>query len=143
VKIRLGETLHSTARLVKGFLQTVDNGRNHAICIDQPPEDGTDFGPTALELCVMGYAGCVATISLLIARNSKVAIKDLEVKVDAVKSDEEGTITETNSHIRVKTEAPEDKVRRIVEMAIRTCPVGKLFVKAGVKETHTILVEKQ
>lgn len=137
------ETLHSTTRLVKGFLQTVDNGRNHAICIDQPPDDGTDLGPTALELCVMGYGGCVATISLLIARNSKVTIRDLEVKVDALKPGEEGTITETYLQIRVVTDAPEDKIRRIVEMAIRTCPVGKLFVKAGVKETHIITVEKE
>lgn len=138
----MGELLHASVKLVKGFLQTVDDGRSHCICIDLPPEDGTDLGPMALELCVMSYAGCVATISALIAKNSRVSIKDLEVKVEAVKSDEEGTITETNSDIKVKTDAPEDKIRRIVELAIRTCPVRRLFEKAGVKEKHTIMIEK-
>jgi putative redox protein len=138
----MDEMLHASVKLAKGFLQTVDDGRSHGICIDLPPEDGTDLGPTALELCVMSYAGCVATISALIAKNSRVSIKDLEVKVEAVKSDEEGTITETNSDIKVKTDAPEDKIRRIVELAIRTCPVAKLFGKASVKEKHNIMIEK-
>jgi putative redox protein len=139
----MDEMLHASVKLAKGFLQTVDDGRNHGICIDLPPEDGTDLGPTALELCVMSYAGCVATISALIAKNSRVSIKDLEVKVEAVKSDEEGTITETNSDIKVKTDAPENKIRRIVELAIKTCPVGKLFGKAGVEEKHNIMIEKE
>ena len=139
----MGETLHASAKLVRDFLQTVDDGRTHSICLDLPPEDGTDLGPTALELCIMSYAGCIATISALVAKNSRVLIRDLEVKVEAVKSDAEGTITEIDSHIKVKTDAPDDKIRRIVELAIKTCPVGKLFQKAGVKEKHNITVEKQ
>lgn len=53
----MAHKLHSTAKLVKDLRIAVDNGRAHSVCLDLPPELGTDMGPTALELGVMSYAG--------------------------------------------------------------------------------------
>ncbi len=58
----------STAKLVKDLRIAVDDGRAHSVCLDLPPELGTDMGPTALELGVMSYAGCFATIFALMAK---------------------------------------------------------------------------
>jgi uncharacterized OsmC-like protein len=136
------QKLFSTAKLVKDLRIVVDNDRKHSVCLDLPPELGTDTGPTALECAVMSYAGCFATIFALTAKKMRVPLKDLEVKLEAVKSDEVGTITETSFDISVKAEASEDRIQRIFQLTVENCPVGKLFEKAGVKVSYNIKTEK-
>jgi len=135
--------LHATAKLVKDLRIAVDDGRAHSVCLDLPPELGTDMGPTALELGVMSYAGCFATIFALTAKKMRTPLKDLEVKLEAAKSEEEGTITEANFNIMVKTDASEDRVQRIFRLTLENCPVGKLFEKAGVKTSYNLRTEKE
>ena len=137
------QKLHSTAKLVKDLRIAVDNGRAHSVCLDLPPELGTDMGPTALELGVMSYAGCFATIFALTAKKMRVSLKDLEVKMEAVKSEEAGTITEASFDILVKADVPEDKIQRIFKLTLENCPVGKLFEKAGVKTSYNIRTDKE
>ncbi|MEM2972366.1 MAG: OsmC family protein [Candidatus Bathyarchaeia archaeon] len=132
------QKLLSTAKLVEDLRIIVDNSRKHSVCLDLPPELGTDMGPTALECAVMSYAGCFATIFALTAKKMRVPLKDLEVKLEAVKSDEIGTITEANFNINVKAEASEDRTQRIFKLTVKNCPVGKLFEKAGVKTNYNM-----
>jgi uncharacterized OsmC-like protein len=128
--------IHSTAKLVRDFRITVDDGRAHSVCLDLPPELGTDMGPTALELGVMSYAGCFATIFALTARKMRILLKDLEVKLEAIKSEEAGTITQANFDIAVNADAPEDRIQRIFKLTVENCPVGKLFEKGGVQTNY-------
>jgi uncharacterized OsmC-like protein len=139
----LTQKLHSTAKLVEDLRIAVDDGRAHSVCLDLPPELGTDKGPSALELGVMSYAGCIATIFALMAKKMRVPLKDLQVKMEAVKSHEAGTITEASFDILSKADAPEDRIRRIFELTMEHCPVGKLFEKAGVKTTYNIIASKE
>lgn len=44
------QKLHSTAKLVKDLRIAVDNGRAHSVCLDLPPELGTDMGQRLLSL---------------------------------------------------------------------------------------------
>lgn len=134
------QKLHANAKLVKDLRIAVDDGRAHSICLDLPPELGSDMGPTALECAVMSYAGCFATIFALTAKKMRVSLKDLEVKLEALKSDEAGTITEANFDIQVKSEAPEEKIQRIFKLTLENCPVGKLFEKAGVKTNYKMKI---
>lgn len=135
--------IFGNAKLVKGLRIDVDDGRSHAVCLDQPLATGTDMGPSALELALMSYAGCYATIFALTAQKMRVALKDLEVKTIGIKSEEAGTITEVSFDITVKSEAPEDRIRRIHELTIKSCPVGKIFDKAGAKTIYKLKAEKQ
>ncbi|MEM3697047.1 MAG: OsmC family protein [Candidatus Bathyarchaeia archaeon] len=132
----MAQKLHANAKLVKELRIVVDDGRAHSICLDLPPELGSDMGPTALECAVMSYAGCFATIFALTAKKMRVPLKDLDVKLEAVKSEEEGTITEANFDIQVKADASEDRIQRIFKLTLENCPVGKLFEKAGVKTNY-------
>lgn len=136
------QKLHSSAKLVKDFRIAVDNGRFHSVCVDLPPELGTDKGPTALELCVMSYAGCFATIFALMARKTRVALKDLEVELEAIKSDDVGTVTEASFNITVKTDASEEAVQRLFKLTVENCPVGKLFERANVKISYNLKKEQ-
>lgn len=136
--------LYATAKLVKGFRMDVDDGRSHALCLDlSRDDDGTDMGPSALELCVMSHAGCYATIFALTAKKMRFSLKDLEVKVEALKSEEAGTLIEEKFEIIVMIDAPEDRVQRIHKLTLQSCPVGRLFEKAGVKISYNIRTEKE
>jgi len=136
--------LNATARLVKNYRIDVDDGRAHAICLDLEQDDGgTDMGPSALELALMSFAGCYAAIFMLTANKMRKTIKDLEVKAEAVKSEEAGTIIETKFDITIKADMPEDRVHRLHELTVKGCPVGKIFEKAGVKIKYNIKIEKQ
>ena len=136
----LTETLYSTAKLIKDFRISVDDGRAHSVCLDLPPELGDDMGPTALELGVMSYAGCFATIFTLMAKKRRVALRYLEVNLEAIKSDEAGTITEANFDIKVSAEAVEKRIQRIFDLTLKNCPVGILFERAGVKTSYNMKI---
>jgi len=136
--------LNANAKLVKNYRIDVDDGRTHAICLDlEEDSDGTNLGPSALELALMSFAGCYATIFMLTANKMRATIKDLEIKVEAVKSEQAGTITETKFDITTRTDLAEDRVRRLHELTVKGCPVGKIFEKAGVKTTYNVKIEKQ
>jgi len=139
----LTQKLHATAKLVQGFRLAVDNGRFHSVCLDLPPDEGTNMGPTALELAVMSYAGCFATIFILTAKKMRFKLRDLEVKLDAIKSEEAGTITEANFSIIVQGDIPEDRIQRIFKLTVENCPVGKLFEKSEVKINYDLKTEKE
>lgn len=130
--------LYGNAKLVKGFRIDVDDGRSHAVCLDLPRDTGTDMGTSALELALMSYAGCYATIFALTAQKMRVTLGDLEVKTVGIKSEEAGTITEVSFDIKVKADAPEDRIQRIHELTVKSCPVGKIYDKAGVKTTYEL-----
>jgi len=136
--------LHATAKLVKDFRIDVDDGRSHALCLDLSREDdGTDMGPSALELCVMSHAGCYAVIFALTAKKMRFKLKDLEVKVEAIKSEEAGTVVEEKFEIIIGMDAPEDRIQRIHKLTLLDCPVGKLFEKAGVKARYNLKIKKE
>lgn len=136
--------LYANAKLVENFRIDVDDGRAHVFCLDLARgSGGTDMGSSALELALMSFAGCHATIFALTASKMRISLKDLEIKVEGVKSEEAGTITETKFDITVKTDAPEDRIQRIQELTTRDCPVGKIFEKAGVKTSYNMRIQKQ
>jgi putative redox protein len=134
--------LHATAKLVRDFRIDVDDGRKHAICLDLPPDDGTDMGPSALELTLMSYVGCYATIFALTAKKMRITLKDLQVDSEAIKSEEVGTITQVRVDILVSADASQDRINRAHELTLKTCPVGILFEMARVKMEYRLRLEK-
>ena len=135
--------LHATARIIQGFEITIDNGRSHGIIADQPTETHPGLGPTPLELCIMSHAGCYATICALTAKRMRLPLKGCEVKIEAVKNQELGTITEETFDIVLNLDASEDRVQRLHELTLKNCPVGILFEKAGVKISYNLITTKE
>ena len=129
---------------MKNYRIDVDDARSHAVCLDlEQDSGGTDMGPSALELALMSFAGCYAAIFMLTANKMRATITELEIKAEAVKSEQVGTITETKFDITTKTDLPEDRVRRLHDLTVRSCPVGKIFEKAGVKTTYNVKIRRQ
>ena len=120
----------------------MDDGRAHSVCLDLPPEIGTDMGPTALELGVMSFSGCVATIFTLMAKKMRVSISDLNVKVRAEKPEGARTVTKADFEIIVKTSETEEKINRVWKKTRENCPVGILFEQAGVQVDYKLRIVK-
>ena len=91
----------------------------------------------------MSHAGCYATIAQLVVGKMRIQLKGLEVTVDAVKSQEAGTIVEETFDILIKTDATEEQVQQLHEHTLKNCPVGVLFEKAGVKITYNIKTKNE
>lgn len=134
--------MNATAKLVEGYQIVLDDGYSHSIVVDLPPDLGTGLGPTSLEVCVMSHAGCYVTIFALTAKKMRVSLKGLTVKVEAVKTDEAGTITEETFDIEIEADAPADRIRRLHELTVKNCPVDILLHKAGVKVKYNVKVVK-
>jgi putative redox protein len=136
------EKINAKAQLIQGFQIALYDTYSHRVVVDLPPELGTGLGPTALQLCVMSHAGCYATICVYTAKRMRIQLKGLTVKVEAVETDEAGTITEENFDIHIKADAPEDRLQRLHELTVKNCPVGILLEKASVKINYNVKTEK-
>jgi uncharacterized OsmC-like protein len=135
--------MHANAKLIEGFQIILDDGEAHSTVVDLAPEQGIGLGPSSLELCVMSHAGCYVTILALVAKKMHLLLKGAKVKVEAVKSDETGTISEENFEVNINTDVDMDKVERLHKLTLETCPVGILFEKAGVKISYKLNVTKE
>ena len=134
--------LHARAHLIQGFQIALDNGRSHCVVVDEPPDVGTDLGPTPLELCVMSHAGCYVVTCIWIAKKMRIPLKGLEVKVEAVESEETDTVSEEAFDITVKADASMDRIQRLHELTLKDCSVGKIFEQAGVRLSYNIKASK-
>jgi uncharacterized OsmC-like protein len=137
------EKMRAHAELIKGFQIALYDGASHRVVVDLPPELGTGLGPTALELCVMSHAGCYATICVYTARKMRIHLKGLTVKVEAVETDETGTITKEAFDIEIKADVPVDRIQRLHELTVKNCPVDILLQKAGVKINYNVKTSKE
>ena len=135
--------IYANAKSIEGFQILLDDNESHSYVVDLAPDLGTGLGASALELCVMSHAGCYATIFLLTAKKMHLTIKDLKVKLETVKSDETGTISEEIFNINIKADAPQDRIDRAHKLTVETCPVGILFERAGVKAIYKVTTIKE
>jgi|Deesub1362B_J571_1020462.scaffolds.fasta_scaffold35761_2 putative redox protein len=126
--------LKARAIIFEGFKAAIDNGRTHSLVTDLPPNlGGEDRGPTALELAVMGLAGCVTTIYALTARKMKLNVEYIEAEVEAEKPDTEPTITKAKAVVKIKSPEPQEKLEKAFKTTLKICPVGIIFEKAGIE----------
>ena len=135
--------LHARARIIQDYEIILDNNRVHCTIADQPTDTFEGLGATPLELAVMSHAGCYVTIAKLTAERMRLDLKGCEVKVDAFKDPDVRTITKETFDILFTIDAPEDRIQRLHEVTLKTCPVGILFEKAGVKIIYNIKTKKE
>jgi len=90
----------------------------------------------------MSFAGCVATIFVLMAKKTRVTISYLEVNMKAEKPEGAKTVTKANYDVIVRSGESQDKLERVFELTRANCPVGLLFEKAGVEVSYKLKVLK-
>jgi organic hydroperoxide reductase OsmC/OhrA len=56
---------------------------NHTVVVDQPKTGGgEDAGPTPLEYFFLSLAGCIATIARIAAKQKRINLRGMDVKVE-------------------------------------------------------------
>lgn len=133
--------MKSTVKWTKNLQSVVDNGRGHQVLIDMPEaKNGDNQGATALELAVMGLSGCIATIFAGVAAKMRIKFTQMEVELDAAKTDNDATITKVDYVFKIKTEEPLEKIEKCLKHTMDTCPVGILFEQAGIPVKGQIIL---
>jgi uncharacterized OsmC-like protein len=57
--------------------------RGHKVLIDQPKNaGGTDTGPTPLEMLFAALAGCIGSISRIVAMQKRIELRGMTIKVE-------------------------------------------------------------
>jgi len=131
--------MKSKSLWTRQFQSVVDNGRNHSLVIDLPDaKGGSNSGPTALELCVMSFSGCVGTIFAMVAEKMRITYDKMEVEVEADQKEGAPTVTHVHFLFSIRTFDEQQKVEKCLEHTLNTCPVGLLFKQAGVTITNEI-----
>jgi uncharacterized OsmC-like protein len=126
--------MQANAKWVNGFQSVVNNGRNHSVVMDLPTDmNGEDMGATALEVAVMGLAGCVSTIFSMVCKNSDVSFSGLDVSLDADKPKGASTVQSVTGKVKVTSKEETEKLQKMLDKTMNACPVGVLFEKAGVE----------
>jgi len=107
---------------------------NHTVFVDQPKTGGgEDAGPTPLEYFFLSLGGCIATIARIAAKQKRISLRAMDVKVEG-ELDVEGLMGRSpDAHsgfggitVRVKIDADmtkEEKEAFLYEVD-RRCPVS-------------------
>lgn len=127
------KTVSVDAVRTEGF-KIETRARGHVAWIDQPPAGGgNDAGPTPLEYMFMSLAGCVVTIGIIIAKQRRLPVRNIEVHVEGELDTDvfSGKNTEGRAGftgIRVHTKIDADMTQEEKEAFLREidtrCPIS-------------------
>jgi len=108
--------------------------RNVSAIIDEPKAaGGTNLGLTPIEMLLGSLGSCVAITAFIYGSMKNVPIDDIQVQVEGDINTEgmmnlDSPITtgfqDIRFHFFVKSSAPAEQVRQILELAESKCPVG-------------------
>tara|TARA_R110001583_G_scaffold8075_4_gene39444 strand:- start:43154 stop:43567 length:414 start_codon:yes stop_codon:yes gene_type:complete len=132
--------MKATTTWTEGVSSVLTNNRGHEIIVDLPEaKGGQDLGPTAFELCLMSYSGCVNTIFNIVAKKMRFEFTALEVDTIGHQKDGAPTFTDVEVELRVESDASDEKIESCLQKTLKMCPVGVLFHQAGVNTTYKIM----
>jgi uncharacterized OsmC-like protein len=116
--------------------------RDRSVIIDEPLErGGTNQGFTPTETLMASLVGCTNVITHKVAAKNKVAIKSMNIRLEAqfdrrgvtLQEEIERPFTQVTLHIDLQTDADAPAVERVKRELAMFCPVSKVFRNAGVE----------
>lgn len=111
-----------------GFETRLEDGRGHAVIVDEPVEDGgRDSGTSPIELLVLSLAGCMTAIFRVVAEKRKLRFEGLSISLRAERAEGAPTVEKVTGVAEVRTDAPLEEVESVVRLTLKSCPVGVLF----------------
>ena len=133
--------MKSIAKWKENYKSVITNGRQHELIVDLPEiQGGENAGPTALDLAVMSFSGCISTVYKMLSDKMKLTVTDLEVEVDAIKGME--TISKVQVDVKIRSDEDPAKLNDCLERTMSNCPVSVLFERAGVEIQTNLEVVK-
>jgi len=115
--------------------------RDRAMIIDEPAErGGTNQGFTPTETMMASLIGCTNVITHKVAAKNGVAIKSMDVRLEAefdrrgvmLQEEIDRPFTAATLYIDLETDADAAAVERVKRELAMFCPVSKVFRAAGI-----------
>jgi uncharacterized OsmC-like protein len=127
------KTILLEARQVDGY-KIETKARNHVMYVDQPAAvGGTDSGPTPLEYQFASLASCVITIGHIVARQRRLPVRGIAVKVEGNLDTEvfQGKSTANRAgfmgiqvHVTVDADMTQAEKEQFIADVDRRCPIS-------------------
>ena len=128
----VNKTVSVEARSRQGFEIEVKT-RQFSMTVDQPTDSGgKDAGPTALEYLFFALASCIVTIGLIKARQERLPVRGIQVKVDGdlntmvlmgKKTDDRSGFQEIRVAVDVDADMSREEKEKFVQDVELRCPV--------------------
>lgn len=127
------KTYQVSVNQVNGVKMEIE-ARSHKIIVDEPlTAGGTDEGMNPVEIMLGSLGACQAITTAIFAKMYGIKIDGIRVEVEGDK-DSDG-ISGANPNVRpgfqnirfhyyVKSNMPEERIRQLLSIAERKCPVG-------------------
>jgi uncharacterized OsmC-like protein len=116
------------AKLVENVRSVVENARTQSVVCDLPTgAGGSDSGPTALELALMGLADCGVTIFADVCKKSNIDPGKVDVVVEADKSPDSPIITGVTMKVNVSAKTRKALLEAAWRRTEANCPVLFIF----------------
>ena len=134
----------------KGGLVNENRIRNHTIMSDYPvPSGGADTAANPMEMVLAALGSCVSAVYVEYAAMLDVPLEAVAVELTGEidlrglfnVADVESGFKNISYKVRLKTSAPEEKVRELIKLAGEHCPVSST-IKLPTAVAHEVTVEK-
>jgi uncharacterized OsmC-like protein len=99
------------------------------VCDLPSAQDGSDTGPTALELALMALADCGVTIFSNVCKKSNIKVDKVDVAVEAEKLPTSPVITEVTMKVNVSAKARQALLEAAWRRTEANCPVISIFTE--------------
>jgi len=111
--------------------------REFSIRMDEPLElKGTNTAPSPVELLLAAAGGCIALTCRGYARKFRMEIEKMTVSFEGdlvrggwidTEDRERRGFKEIRFEVKIKTKAPSDKVRELLELVEKKCPISDML----------------
>jgi uncharacterized OsmC-like protein len=99
------------------------------VCDLPSAQDGSDTGPTALELALMALADCGVKIFSNVCKKSNIKVDKVDVAVEAEKLPTSPVITEVTMKVNVSAKARQALLEAAWRRTEANCPVISIFTE--------------
>ncbi|MBX2881855.1 MAG: OsmC family protein [Granulosicoccus sp.] len=127
--------MHARVKWIDHMSFVGESGSGHSVVMDGSPEHGgRNLGIRPMEMLLVGLGGCTAFDVVLMLQKSRQNILDVEVSLDATRSDEVPHVfTEIKAHFKLWGKGLSEKhVERAVKLSSdKYCSATKMLEKTA------------
>lgn len=144
-------TLKATATKTAEGLQVETNSRGFKVLLDEPEElGGTNTAMNPMELVLCGLGACQSIVAAAFAESQGIDLQGFWVELEGDfdpdgflgLSDVRPGYSEIRFSMHIKSNSPEEEVKKFADFIEKTCPVGDTIANTVKLVRTNVVVER-
>lgn len=144
-------TLKATATKTAEGLQVETNSRGFKVLLDEPEElGGTNTAMNPMELVLCGLGACQSIVAAAFAESQGIDLQGFWVELEGDfdpdgflgLSDVRPGYSEIRFSMHIKSNSPEEEVKKFADFIEKTCPVGDTIANTVKLVRSAVIVER-